>query len=229
MATASFTASSRAESGKGTARKLRAAGEIPAIIYGHSRKPQSLKLNAHLFNRMLEKISYTTTVIELSIDGSMARTIIRELQRHPVKRNILHVDFQELVAGEKITVRVPLKFVGTPEGVRTGGGILDEVMRELHISVDPADIPNHIDVDVSALNVGKSLHVSDLKVPAGITVLDDMGQTICLCMIPKEEAAPTPEEAAAEAAVPVEPELIRKPKDEEGEEGAEGAAEPEKK
>jgi large subunit ribosomal protein L25 len=228
MAFASFSASARAESGKGTARKLRAAGEIPAVIYGHARKPASLKMNAHQFNRMLEKISYTTTVIELNVDGTTTRTIIRELQRHPVSRAVLHVDFQELVAGEKIHVRVPLKFVGTPEGVRTGGGILDEVMRELHISVDPAEIPNHIDVDVVNLQVGKSLHVRDVAVPAGVTVLDDMGTTICLVMIPKEEAAPTPEEAAAAAATPAEPELIRKPKDEEGEEGAEAAA-PEKK
>jgi large subunit ribosomal protein L25 len=225
MATASFNAAVRKDAGKGTARKLRAAGEIPAIIYGHKREPQSLKLNAHQFNRMLEKISYTTTVIELMIDGAMSRTIIRELQRHPVKRDILHVDFQELVAGEKITVRVPLKFVGTPEGVRVGGGILDEVMRELHISVDPSDIPNHIDVDVNTLGVGKSLHVRDLSIPAGVTVLDDEGQTVCLVMIPKEEAAPAPDEAAA--ATPAEPELIRKPKAED-EEGAEGA-EPEKK
>jgi large subunit ribosomal protein L25 len=230
MATASFSASARTDAGKGTARKLRAAGEIPAVIYGHARKPQSLKLNAHQFNRMLEKISYTTTVIELTVDGTMSRTIIRELQRHPVQRNILHVDFQELVAGEKIHVRIPLKFVGTPEGVRTGGGILEEVVRELHISVDPAEIPNHIDVDVSALNVGKSLHVRDLKIPTGVTVMDDAGQTVCLVMIPKEEVAPTPEEAAAAAAAPVEPELIRKPKaeDEEGAEGGE-AAEKEKK
>jgi large subunit ribosomal protein L25 len=220
MTTASLSASVRATSGKGTARKLRANGQIPAVIYGHHREPQALALQAHTFNRLLEKISYTTTVIELSIDGKVARTIIRELQRHPLRRDVLHVDFQELVAGEKITVRVPLKFVGTPEGVRSGGGILDETVRELHISVDPAAIPNHIDVDVSRLHVGKSLHVSDVQVPAGITILDDPSGTICVCMVPKEHVEPTPEEAAAAAAVPVEPELIRKPKAEEGEEGA---------
>jgi large subunit ribosomal protein L25 len=222
VATAQFSASTRTQSGKGTARKMRAAGSIPAIIYGHARAPQSLKLDAHTFNRLLEKISYTTTVIELDIDGTMSRTIIRELQRHPVKRDILHVDFQELVAGEKITVRVPLKFVGTPDGVRNGGGILDETVRELHISVDPSDIPNHIDVDVTPLAVGKSLHVRDVVVPAGVTVLDDPAGTICVCMIPKEVAEPTPEEAAA-AATPAEPELIRKPKAED--EAAEGEAE----
>lgn len=221
MATAQFSAATRTVSGKGTARKLRAAGKIPGIIYGHGRGPQSLELDGHTFTRLLEKVSYYTTVIELTIDGKMARTLIRELQRHPVKRDILHVDFQELVAGEKVTIRVPLKFVGTPEGVRTGGGILDETVRELHISVDPAEIPNHIDVDVSHLQVGKSLHVRDVKAPAGVTILDDPAGTICVCMIPKEVATPTPEEAAAASTAPAEPELIRKPKAED-EEGAEG-------
>ena len=225
MTTASLTASVRTTSGKGTARKLRAAGQIPAIIYGHKREPLALALHAHTFGRLLEKISWLTTVIELSIDGKVARTLIRELQRHPVRRDILHVDFQELVAGEKITVRVPIKFVGTPEGVRTGGGILDETVRELHISVDPADIPNHIDVDVSHLLVGKSLHVSDVKAPAGVTILDDPAGTICVCVVPKEEVVPTPEEAAVAETVPVEPELIRKPKAEEGEEAVEGGEE----
>mgnify|MGYP003350507153 FL=1 len=221
MAITQFPATTRTVSGKGTARKLRAAGKIPAVIYGHGRAPQSLELDGHTFTRLLEKVSYLTTVIELTIDGTMARTLIRELQRHPVKRDILHVDFQELVAGEKVTIRVPLKFVGTPEGVRTGGGILDETVRELHISVDPAEIPNHIDVDVAHLQVGKSLHVRDVKAPAGVTILDDPAGTICVCMIPKEVATPTPEEAAAAGAAPAEPELIRKPKAED-EEGAEG-------
>ena len=221
MAVTQFPATTRTVSGTGTACKMRAAGKIPAIIYGHGRAPQSLELDGHTFTRLLEKVSYLTTVIELTIDGTMARTLIRELQRHPVKRDILHVDFQELVAGEKVTIRVPLKFVGTPEGVRTGGGILDETVRELHISVDPAEIPNHIDIDVSHLQVGKSLHVRDVKAPAGVTILDDPAGTICVCMIPKEVATPTPEEAAAAGAAPAEPELIRKPKAED-EEGAEG-------
>ena len=224
MATAQFSASSRTQSGKGTARKLRANGEIPAVIYGHARAPQSLKLNEHAFDQLLEKISYLTTVIELDIDGATARTIIRELQRHPVKRNVLHVDFQELVAGEKITVRVPLRFVGTPDGVRNGGGVLDETIRELHLSVDPTDIPNHIDVDVTALAIGKSMHVRDVPVPAGAEVLDDPAGTICVCTVPKEIVEPTAEEAAAAAAVPAEPELIRKPKAE-GDEAAEGEGE----
>ncbi|MDA1081232.1 MAG: 50S ribosomal protein L25 [Gemmatimonadetes bacterium] len=223
MATATFSATVRTESGKGTARKLRAAGQIPGIIYGHGRDAQSLSLDSHTLHLLLSKISYTTTVIELDVGGTVARTLIRELQRHPVKRNILHVDFQELVAGELITVRIPLKFVGIPEGVRNGGGVLDETVRELHISVDPANIPNHIDIDVTSLQVGKSLHVRDVVVPEGVELLDDPAGTICVCMIPKEVVEPTVADEAADGAAPAEPELIRKAKadDEDEEEGTE--------
>ncbi|MBI1810050.1 MAG: 50S ribosomal protein L25/general stress protein Ctc [Gemmatimonadetes bacterium] len=221
MATASLSAKKRANVGKGIARKLRAAGEVPAVIYGHGREPQALALNAFNLDRMLEKVSYRTTVIELDIEGATARTLIREVQRHPFKRDILHVDFQELVAGEKVTVQVPLVFVGTPEGVRTGGGILETAMRELTITVDPADIPNHIDVDVGNLTIGHSLHVSDLAIPAGVEVLEDANATVCLVAVPKAVVEPTPEETAAATAA-AEPEVIRKAKtDEEEAEGAE--------
>jgi large subunit ribosomal protein L25 len=225
MASPALSATVRTTAGKGTSRRLRAAGRVPAVIYGHGREPLPLAVETHALERLLEKISYATTVIELDVNGKKARTLIREIQRDPFRKQILHVDFQELVAGEKVTVRVPLRFVGTPEGVRTGGGILDEVMRELAISVDPANLPRHLDVDVTGLHIGRSLHVSDLVVPAGVTVLEDASSTVCVCMVPKEHVEPTPEEAAAAAAAPAEPELIRKPRAE-GEEGEEGTAEP---
>jgi large subunit ribosomal protein L25 len=221
MATANLPAKVRDGVGKGAARKLRAVGEVPAVVYGHGREPQSLAINTYTLERMLEKVSYKTTVIELEVaGGATAKTLIREIQRHPFKRHILHVDFQELVAGEKVTVRVPLVFVGTPEGVRTGGGILDQVMHEMEISVDPSNIPNHIDVDVSSLVIGHSLHVSDVVVPEGVEVLDERSATVCVCSIPKAVVEEVP--AADAAAAPAEPELIRKTK--EGEEGAEGEA-----
>jgi large subunit ribosomal protein L25 len=227
MATANLPAKVRDTAGKGAARKLRAVGEVPAIIYGHGREPQSLAINTYTLERLLEKVSYKTTVIELEVaGGSSARTLIREIQRHPYKRHILHVDFQELIAGEKVTVRVPLVFVGTAEGVRTGGGILDQVMHELEISVDPSNIPNHIDVDVTNLSIGHSIHVSDVVIPDGVEVLDEGSRTVCVCSIPKEVVEEVPVDAAA---VPAEPELIRKTKeDEEGAEG-EGAPTDEKK
>ena len=218
MATASLNASIRNERGTGVARKLRQTGQVPAIIYGHGRQPQSLAINTREVERLLSTISAGSTVIELNVDGSTARTLIREIQRHPFKRSIIHIDFQELVAGEKVTVSVPLRFTGTADGVRNSGGILEETMHQVHVRVDPSFIPDHIDVDVTPLTIGHSFHIRDLQLPGGITILDDAGATVCVCTAPKavvEEAAPGAEGAAPEAAA--EPELIRKPK-EEGEE-----------
>ncbi|MBA3919600.1 MAG: 50S ribosomal protein L25 [Gemmatimonas sp.] len=205
MANATLSANSRAETGKGAARKIRQAGNIPAVIYGHNREPQSLVLNSRETEKLVKSISTKSTVIELSIDGKTARTLIREVQRHPFKRTILHIDFQELVAGETVTVKCPIVYVGTPEGVRLEGGILDQIMHELTIQVDPGNIPNHIDVDVSGVKLGKSLHVSDLTLPAGIKVMDDAGSTVCVVAPPKVQA-----EAPADGAA--EPEVIRKAK-----------------
>lgn len=217
MATISLGATPRAERGTGVARKLRQAGQVPAVIYGHGRTPQSLALDTREVERLLSTVSAASTVIELTFDGRTARTLIREIQRHPVKRNIIHLDFQELVAGEKVTVNVPLRFTGIADGVRNGGGILEETMHQLHLRLDPASIPDHIDVDVTALTIGHSIHVRELSLPAGVTVLDDANATVCVCTAPKAVVEPvvTPE---AEAAVPAEPELIRKPKGEEEEE-----------
>ncbi|MHB1864360.1 MAG: 50S ribosomal protein L25/general stress protein Ctc [Gemmatimonadaceae bacterium] len=215
MATASLSATSRTGAGKGAARKLRQSGQVPAVIYGHSREPQALALNTRDLQKLLDHVSYASTVIELNVDGATSRTLIRDIQRHPFKKEILHVDFQELVAGEKVTVSVPLVFVGVPEGVRTGGGILDQVMHEVSIHVDPSLIPNHVDVDVAALAIGHGIHVRDLKLPEGIAVLDEQDATICVVTAPKAVVEETVVAAAAEA--PAEPELIRKPKPEEAE------------
>jgi large subunit ribosomal protein L25 len=207
MANVSLSASVRADTGKGAARKIRQAGSIPSVIYGHGRDPQSLTTNARETEKLLKGIATSSTVIELNIDGKVAKTLIREIQRHPFKRHILHIDFQELVAGETVTVKCPIVYIGTPEGVRLEGGILDQIMHELHIEVDPSSIPNHIDVDVSGVKLGKSLHVSDLPVAAGIKVLDDPTSTVCVVAPPKVHASDAP---AVEGAA--EPELIRKAK-----------------
>ena len=219
MAIASLNAKPRTDTGKGVARKLRAAGEVPGVIYGHGREPQALTVNAREFNRLAERIRITSTVIELALDGKVAKTLIRELQRNPLNRDTLHIDFQELVAGEKVNVSVPLRFTGTPEGVKTGGGILEEVMHQIEVRVDPSNIPDHIDVDVTALTIGHGLHVRDLTLPAGVEVLDDPDNTIATVTPPKaEEVAPVAAEGAVVAEAATEPELIRKAKPEEGEE-----------
>ncbi len=210
MATASLKAATRATIGKGAARKLRAAGQIPGVIYGHHRAPEALALPTREFERLLERINVSTTVIELDLGGKTARSLIREVQRHPFKKQILHVDFQELVAGEKITVNVPIVYTGSAIGVKEGG-VLDQIMHEISIEVDPAAIPDKFEVNVTPLAIGKSIHVSDLAVPAGARILDDASQTVCIVSAPKTHE----ETPAAEA--PAEPELIRKPKGEDAE------------
>ena len=210
MANASLGAETRSDRGKGFARKLRAAGRVPGIVYGHGREPQSLSVVARDLDKLLSSIAVSSTVVELGLGGASTKTLIREIQRHPFKKMIMHIDFQELVAGEKVTVDLPLVFVGIPEGVRLSGALLEQILHKIEVLVDPANIPNHVDVDVSALAMGHSLHIRDLKLPAGVEVLSDEDATICAVIAPRAAV----EAAAAEGAV-AEPELIRKAKEDE--------------
>lgn len=216
MATAQLNATPRSSSGKGPARTLRSAGQIPGVVYGHAREPQPLTLDTREFEKLLSHISAESTVIELSLDGRTTKTLIREIQRHPFKRQILHVDFQELVAGEKVQVNIPIVLIGIPEGVRASGGVMDQTLRELSIRVDPSSIPDHIEVDVSGVLIGHSIHVSELQLPEGVEVLNDAEAPVCVVAAPRavvEEVAAVaePVEGAAE------PEVIARGKEAEGE------------
>ena len=218
MATATLNATTRSDVGKGSARKLRASLRIPGVVYGHHREATPLAIDARELEKLLGSISPGTTVVELNLGGRVSKTLIREIQRHPFRRQVLHIDFQELVAGEKITVDVPIVLTGTAAGVKDGGTV-EEVTRQVSVEVDPANIPSHFEIDISALGINDSVHVSDIKVPEGVKILDDLEATVAVVAPPRiEEEPPAPVEGAAEAAP--EPELIRKPKDEE--EGAEG-------
>jgi large subunit ribosomal protein L25 len=212
MASASLSAEARTETGKGVARKLRAAGRVPAVIYGHAREAQALSLPTRELEKLLSSISTGSTVVELSVGSATTKTLIREVQRHPFKKQILHVDFQELVAGEKVSVEIPLVFVGTPEGVRLSGALLEQILHSIEVLVDPANIPNHIDVDVTNLAMGHSLHVRELTLPAGLEVLSEEDATVCAVAAPRAAVEETPAEGVEAIA---EPELIRKPKEEE--------------
>jgi large subunit ribosomal protein L25 len=213
MATATLNATPRSDVGKGAARKLRSSLRIPGVVYGHHREATPLAIDARELEKLLGSIAPGTTVVELNLGGRMSKTLIREIQRHPFKRQVLHIDFQELVAGEKITVNVPILLVGTAAGVQDGGTV-EEVMREVSIEVDPANIPNHFEIDISALGINDSVHVSDIKVPEGVEILEDLEATVAVVAPPRVEEEPAaPVEGAVEAAA--EPELIRKTKDEE--------------
>ncbi|HEY3280509.1 MAG TPA: 50S ribosomal protein L25/general stress protein Ctc [Gemmatimonadales bacterium] len=216
----SLAATPRAETGKGAARQARFQHKVPAVIYGHGRPTQSLMLDAKALEKALTGVEPASTLIDLTVDGKQTRALIREIQRHPIRPDIIHVDFYEIHSGEKVKLKVPVHLVGAPDGVRNAGGVLDQVTREVEIEVLPEHIPDRVELDVTALKIGDSLHVRDLTIP-NATILLGPDLTIATVVPPRAEevAAPTPE-AVAEVA---EPELIRKVR--EGEEGEEGEAE----
>ncbi len=221
--TVALKAERRVANGKGGARQVRLQGRVPAVVYGRGREPESLSLSLGELEKALTGIAAGSTLIDLSVEGDTIKTLIREIQRHPVRTRITHVDFYEIHADEKITLSVPVHLEGTPEGVKNGGGVLDQVTREIQIQVLPADIPEHVSVDVTALIIGSSLHVRDVKIERAV-ILTDGDATLCTVVAPRaEEVAPV---AGIEAATEVaEPELIRKVKpDEEGEGEGEEAA-----
>jgi large subunit ribosomal protein L25 len=213
-------AATRTETGKGAARSLRRAGKVPGVIYGHGREPEAVTVDNTALNKMLVGVSAATAIVDVTVDGrAPVKALIREIQRNPVRpADILHLDLYEVHADERITLSVPVRLIGIPEGVRNHGGVLDHSLRELEIEVFPADIPEHVDLDVTALGIGKSLFVRDIKLDKA-EVLSDPDTPICTVVAPRtEEAAPgAPEEVAS-----TEPELIRKPKAEDEDEGEEG-------
>ena len=224
MATVSLSANSRDSKGKGAARTLRSQGQIPAVIYGHGRDPLPLALNARDLDKLLSHIQAESTVIEVTVGGHTAKTLIREIQRHPIKRQILHVDFQALVAGEKVTVSIPIVLIGIPEGVRLEGGVLDQTLREIEIEVDPSNIPDHVEYDVTNMVIGDSVHISDLKVPEGVEVQDDPETSVAVLAAPRAVIEETPVVAEAvegEAGAVAEPEVIGRGKEDEEGEGEE--------
>ena len=208
---ATIEAAPRNTTGKGVARSLRRDGRVPAVIYGRGRAPESLSVDTTALTRLLTQIAASTTLVDVSVEGrAPVKALIREIQRNPIRpADIIHLDLYEVHADEKITVEVPIRFVGIPEGVRNFGGVLDQTMHSLEIRVLPADIPAQIDVDVTALNIGQSIHVGEVTVPNG-EIMNASGQTVCTVVAPRTEevVAPVVEEVAAGA----EPELIRKPK-----------------
>jgi large subunit ribosomal protein L25 len=212
---ASLQVASRSTTGKGAARTLRREGKVPGVIYGHGRDAESVVVETAALNKMLIGISAGTTILDVAVDGRPpVKALIREIQRDALRpAEIIHLDLYEVKGDEEITLEVPVRLVGIHDGVRNFGGVLDHVLRELEIEVLPSDIPEHVDLDVTALNIGHSLFVRDLQIPKA-RILNDPDTPICTVVAPRTEEAPVvPEEVAT-----AEPELIRKPKAEAEEE-----------
>lgn len=220
--TVSLAATPRDKTGKGAARQARFAKQVPAVIYGHGRPTQSLMVDGLALEKALTGIEPESTLIELTVEGKKLRALIREIQRHPLRPDIIHVDFYEIHAHEKITLEVPVHLVGAPDGVRNAGGVLDQVIREVEIEVLPEHIPDRVELDVTALKIGDSLHVRDLSIPNAV-ILTGADLTIATVVPPRaEEVAAPAAEAVAEVA---EPELIRKVREDEDAEAGEAPAE----
>ena len=198
----------RAETGKGAARRIRAAGMIPGNVYGHGAEPMAIQADELQFRALISKISTENTLIDLRVGDEKPKSVlIREVQRHPYRPVILHVDFFEITAGEKIRVSVPVRLEGNPIGVRNGG-ILQVIRYELEIECLPREIPSAFEVDISEMTIGDSLHIGEIDT-GDVTVIEEDNLTVCMVVMPK--AAPVEEEEADEISEldeDVEPEVI---------------------
>ncbi len=189
----------RATSGKGHARKLRAAGRIPAICYAPGSSATAIQLDPKALDRLLRKSSAgMNTLIDLQgggLDGKVV--LVKELQRDPVIGALLHVDLYALDVDKTIEVKVPVRIVGTPLGVTFGGGILDFPLREIEVLCLPRAIPEELPIDVSALQVGDSIHVRDIALPAGVELVSDSELSVVSVVLPSKEEAEVPVETVA--------------------------------
>ena len=213
MAVISLKSERREGLGKGGARKARAAGKIPAVIYGHGEDPVPVAIETRAFQMALHHHEGGNAIVNLSVDGAEQTALIRDVQYDPIDHAILHLDFQRISLTEEVEVEVTIHLTGIAVGVKDGGGILEHIVREVDVRCLPTAIPPSIDVDVSALNIGDSIHARDLSAP-GITILTDPDTTIATVVPPTVMEEKPAEEAVAGAAT-TEPEVIAKGKKEE--------------
>lgn len=178
----------RHETGKGVARRLRAAGKVPAVLYGKDQESVSLTLDAREALHLFHSISVENTIVNVRIDDDEEEmeTLVREIQMHPYRSELIHVDFYCIERGVALEVDIPANIVGVAQGVRDGG-ILEVILHEFRVKCLPIDIPDTIDVEVSALDIGDSIHVSEISMDEGVELLTDPGQTVCLVSAPRVE------------------------------------------
>jgi large subunit ribosomal protein L25 len=199
---------------KNAARRVRVAGKIPAVLYGSGHDPVAVEVDPKQISRILFSESGHNTIFDVEIAGNpTAKAMIVDWQREPIKDQLIHIDLKRIAMDKAIEVRVRVKLLGIPAGVRTAGGILDQVLREVEIECLPGDIPSHIDVDVSNLELWGSLRIKDLPHSGSIKFLNSEDATVAHVVSIREEVAPAAEvEAAAAAATTAEPEVSKKGK-----------------
>ena len=196
---------------KNAARRVRAAGKIPAVVYGAGQSAVAVTVDPRIITKILHSDSGHNTIFDLEVTGSTTvKAMIVDWQNEPIKGALLHIDVKRIAMDKAIRVSVPIQLIGIPVGVKTQGGILEHVLREVEIECLPSDIPSHLDADVSLLEINQAVHVSDLPHSGTIKFLDDEGLTVAHVSMIKEEVVPV-EEVVAE---PTEPEVAKKGKGE---------------
>ena len=201
----------RTDTGKGASRRLRHANKIPAILYGAGKDPENLALAQKDVQYELQHEAFFTQVLELNIGGKKQDVLLRDLQHHPYKQDILHMDFQRVEAKKEMHVNVPLHFINEDiaPGVKTEGGAISHVMSEVEVVCLPKDIPEFIDVDLGELHLGEIVHLSDLKMPAGVEVFalkQGEEHDSAVASIHTRKVVEEPEEAEAPGEAAEEPE-----------------------
>jgi len=212
---AKLTAQRRTQVGRNAIKKIKAAGMVPGVIYGSAQEPVNLQINGRELLNVLSHASGENILVELEIlDGGEkqnALAMIQEIQHHPLQREILHVDFHAVSANETVSAEVPIETVGEAVGVKVHGGLLEHILRYLEVECLPADLPQVIEVDVTNLDVGQSLHVRELKLPPGVEAITDAEQTVVAVVESRVE-----EEVVEPLVTPTAPEVITAKKPEEG-------------
>ncbi len=205
---------------KNAARRVRAAGQIPAVLYGPGHDPVAVEVDPKQITRILHSESGHNTIFDVAVNGQpTAKAMIVDWQREPIKDRLIHIDLKRIALDKLLHLHVRVKLMGIPVGVKTEGGILDQVMREVEVECLPADIPSHIDVDVSGLGMHGVLRVSELPKLNKVKYLTSADATVAHVVAIREEVAPAAAEAAAAegeaapaAAAPTEPEVAKKGK-----------------
>jgi len=208
----------RSQARRGQVKQLRTTGRVPAVIYGRQAKPQNLEVNAREFSDLIGRSVSENLLVDLSVENDARAkrlALVQEIQHHPIDGKVLHIDFHEIAENEKVIVQVPVETLGEASGVKNSGGVLEHVLFKLKVRCLPKDLPEQIIVDVTALEIGKSIHIGEIKMPDGVEILGEKTIAVVSVAAPRaEEEVVTPE--AAKAASDVE---MTKEKKEEGEEG----------
>lgn len=201
-------AQTRSDTGKGPARRARAAGMVPAVLYGASQAPTPVYVNAKQMSHALHTEAGLNVLINLQIDGSKMLTVPREIQKHPVRGDLIHIDFLAVERNVKIEASVPIHLAGESRGVKEGGQ-MDQHTHELRVSALPTDIPSAIEIEISDLGIGTQLKVSDVQPPSGVEILNDPDEVLLAVIEPlamkTELEVEEPEGGAAPSEAPAEP------------------------